>query len=65
MTQEFFTNAYGVKFYIEPAGDFDDLGRSVVGRGFFAGLVQGRDQLSGVFFETKDMALSAIARYVP
>lgn len=63
MTTEYITNSYGTRFYIERAADFDDEGRPTSGRGWFAGLVVGKDELSGVWFETRDAALAAIADY--
>lgn len=63
MTIEYKTNTQGIKFYIEQAADFDDAGRSIAGRGWFAGLVQGKDELGGVWFETREQALNAIAAY--
>lgn len=60
---KYITTANGIRFYIERARDFDDAGRMVDGRGWFAGLVVGKDQLSGSWFETYDGALAAIADY--
>lgn len=57
------TNRHNVRFYVERACDFDDAGRVIAGRGWFAGLIRGRDDLSGVWFETKEAALDAIADY--
>lgn len=57
------TNAHGVLFYIERAKDFDDAGRMIDGRGWFAGLVVGNDELPGVWFETRDEAIAAVANY--
>jgi hypothetical protein len=57
------TNKFGHKFYIEQSADFDDDGRMIAGRGWFAGLVKGNDSLGGIFFETKEAALDAIATY--
>ena len=59
----YLTNAAGIKFYIEPAGSFDGAGRACAGRGFFAGLVVGKDEIGGVFFETKEQALDAISAW--
>jgi hypothetical protein len=63
MATEYITNAHDVRFYIERAGDFDDNGRFIWGRGWFAGLVVGNDELSGVWFDTRNQALSAISNY--
>lgn len=63
MAAEYIRNTYGVRFYIERASDFDDAGRVVPGKGWFAGIVAGKDELSGVWFETRDDALDAIAGY--
>lgn len=63
MTTEYKTNAHGIQFYLEQAADFDDDGRCVAGRGWFAGLVQGKDELGGVWFEAREQALDAIASY--
>lgn len=63
MTTEYKTNSHGIRFYIERAVDFDDEGRSVAGRGWFAGLVVGKDELGGVWFETRREALDAVAAY--
>lgn len=60
---EYKTNQHGFRFYIERAGDFDDNGHPIEGRGWFAGLVVGRDELSGIWFATRDEALAAIADY--
>lgn len=60
---EYTTNTHGIRFYIERAKDFDDDGRMIDGRGWFAGLVVGNDELSGVWFETRDHALAAVADY--
>lgn len=57
------TNARGIRFYIERAKDFADDGRMIDGRGWFAGLVAGNDELSGVWFETRTEALLAVADY--
>lgn len=57
------TNRHNVRFYIEQACDFDDDGRIVAGRGWYAGLIAGRDDMSGVWFETKEQAMDAIADY--
>lgn len=57
------TNQHGFRFYIERAGDFDDAGRAIEGRGWFAGLVVGKDELGGVWFETREAALDAIHDY--
>ena len=57
------TNVYGIKFYIEKSSDFDDAGRMVAGRGWYAGLVKGNDQLGGVFFDTREQALDAVDQY--
>ena len=57
---KYVTNAHGIKFYIEGASDVDDNGRFKRGKGWFAGLVKGSDELGGVWFETKDAALYAI-----
>jgi hypothetical protein len=59
----YITNAAGIKFYIEQAGDFDNSGRACAGRGWFAGLVVGNSELGGVWFETKEAALDAIAAW--
>ena len=63
MTTEYKTNQHGIKFYIEQASDFDDAGRQVTGRGWFAGIVRGNDDLGGVWFETREDALRAISDY--
>jgi len=63
MTTEYKTNAHGIKFYVEQSADFDDDGRTIAGRGWFAGLVQGGDELGGIWFETREKALDAIASY--
>lgn len=57
------TNAHGIKFYIEQSADFDDAGRMVAGHGWYAGLVNGNDDMSGVFFETREQATDAIADF--
>lgn len=57
------TNAAGIKFYLERAKDFDDAGRMINGSGWFAGLIRGRDDLSGVWFETREAALDAISSF--
>lgn len=57
------TNAHNVRFYLEQSADFDDAGRVIVGRGWYAGLIVGRADLSGVWFETKEAALDAISEY--
>ena len=57
------TNAHGIKFYIEQRADFDDAGRMVAGRGWYAGLIKGNDDMSGVFFETRGQAADAIADF--
>lgn len=57
------TNAHGIKFYIEQSADFDDAGRMVAGLGWYAGLVKGNDDMSGVFFGTRDQATDAIASF--
>lgn len=57
---ETLTNAHGCKFYLERSKDFDDAGRVVNGRGYFAGLIRGKDWMHGVFFETREAALDAI-----
>lgn len=57
------TNANGIKFYIEQSADFDVAGLMVAGRGWYAGLVKGDDDMSGVFFETRDQATDAIADF--
>ena len=59
----YITNSHGVKFYIEKAKDFDDDGRSIEGKGWFAGLVVGRDEIGGVWFETECAALTAVAEH--
>jgi len=63
MNTQQITNAHGIKFYIEQSADFDDAGRMVTGRGWYAGLVKGRDQLGGVFFDTREQALNAVNEY--
>jgi len=63
MQTEYTTNRHGTRFYIERAADFDDAGRPTDGRGWFAGLVVGNDELSGVWFETRDAAFAAISNY--
>jgi len=60
---EYTTNQHGVRFYIERSGDFDDAGQAIAGRGWFAGIVRGKDELGGVFFETREAALAAIADF--
>lgn len=60
---EYTTNQHGIRFYIERAADFDDAGRFIDGRGWFAGLVVGEDELSGVWFESRYQALASIADY--
>ena len=57
------TNAHGIKFYIEQSADFDDAGRMVAGRGWYAGLIKGNDDMSGVFFDTRNQAFDAVAEY--
>lgn len=57
------TNAHGIKFYIEQSADFDDAGRMVAGLGWYAGLVNGDDDMSGVFFETRDQAFGVVVEY--
>ena len=57
------TNAHGHRFYIERGKDFDDAGRMVDGKGWFAGIINGRHDFSGVWFETREAALDAIADY--
>jgi len=57
------TNTHGFRFYIERAKDFDDDGRTIDGSGFFAGLVEGNDELSGVWFPTEYAAQVAIAEF--
>ena len=57
------TNAHGMKFYIEQSADFDEAGRMAAGRGWYAGLVNGNDDMGGVFFDARDQALKAIAEY--
>ena len=57
------TNRHDVRFYIEQACDFNDAGKVVAGRGWYAGLIRGRDDMSGFWFETKEAALDAIADY--
>lgn len=63
MATEYKTNAHGIKFYVEQAADFDDAGRPIAGRGWFAGIVQGKDELGGVWFETREQAMDAIVDY--
>lgn len=58
-----FTNAAGIKFYIEQSADFDDNGRMIAGRGWYAGIVDGNAQTGGVFFETRDAAMRAAHQY--
>lgn len=53
----------GQAFYIEESKDFDNEGNMIVGRGFFAGIIQGDCDLSGVFFETIEEAKKAIGEY--
>lgn len=60
---EYKTNQYGIEFYIERSKDFDNNGRVIDGRGWFAGLTKGREHLGGVWFETREQALDAIHRY--
>jgi hypothetical protein len=57
------TNQHGIRFYIEQACDFDDNGRVVAGRGWYVGIIRGRDDMSGVWFETKEAAQAATADY--
>tara|TARA_B000000460_G_scaffold248191_1_gene225072 strand:+ start:13585 stop:13779 length:195 start_codon:yes stop_codon:yes gene_type:complete len=57
------TNQHGIRFYIETAMDFADDGRVIEGRGVFAGLVQGNDELGGVWFADEHSARAAIAEY--
>ena len=57
------TNANGFRFYIERSKDFDAAGRMIDGNGWFAGLIDGRHDLSGAWFETRDSALDAITKY--
>lgn len=63
MNRTEYTNRNNVRFYIEQACDFDDAGKVVAGRGWYAGLIRGRDDMSGFWFETKEAALDAIADY--
>ncbi len=60
MTTQQITNPHGIKFYVEQSADFDDAGRMVAGRGWYAGLIEGNDMLGGVFFDTRDQAIDAI-----
>lgn len=55
------TNQHNVRFYIERACDFDDSGRVIAGRGWYAGVIVGRHDMSGFWFETKEAAIDAIA----
>lgn len=57
------TNAAGIKFYVERSKDFDDAGRMTDGRGWFAGIIDGNNDTGGIFFETRESALDAIASY--
>ncbi len=57
------TNPHGIKFYVEQSADFDDTGRMIAGRGWYAGLIEGKDMLSGVFFDTREAAIDAISKY--
>lgn len=63
MQTTYITNAFGIRFYIEAARDFDDMGRNVEASGVYAGIIQGNCELSGVWFETREAALSAISTY--
>ena len=63
MNTETFTNAAGIKFYIEQSADFDDNGRAVAGRGWFAGIMEGNAMTGGVFFETREAAMKAAHEY--
>jgi len=63
MINDRITNAHGIKFYVEQARDFDDKGHPCAGRGWFAGLVKGNDELGGAWFETREQAVDAIAIY--
>jgi hypothetical protein len=60
---KYFTNPRGIRFYVEEARDFDETGRNIKGRGFFAGLVQGNCDLGGVWFPTYEAAFSAGMNY--
>ena len=54
------TNAKGTRWYIERAKDFDDSGRMVDGRGYFAGIIRGQCYESGVWFPTYAAAINAV-----
>lgn len=54
------TNATGTRFYIEAAMDFDRSGSMVDTGGVFAGIISGNNHLKGVWFKTREGALSAI-----
>lgn len=56
----YITNQHNIRFYLEGSSDFTDHGHYTSGRGWFAGLVKGKDEIGGVWFETKEQALSAI-----
>lgn len=54
------TNATGTRFYVEPAMDFDRSGNMFDTGEVFAGVISGDDHLKGVWFKTRDAALSAL-----
>ena len=56
----YITNQHGIRLYLEGSSDFTDLGHFTKGKGWFAGLVVGNDELSGVWFPTKDAAMTSI-----
>lgn len=60
MATTYTTNQHGIRFYIEPSMDVADDGRFVEGNGVFAGLVQGNDELPGVWFQDESAAREAI-----
>jgi len=63
MNRTEYNNQHGVRFYIEQACDFDDDGRVVAGRGWYVGLIRGRADMSGFWYETKEAAQAATADY--
>jgi len=63
MATEYITNRNAIRFYIEPSCDFGDDGRIVKANGVYAGIIDGKSELRGVWFESREAAIVAISNY--